>query len=122
MENMDIEKRIAEEVERAGGRAYYVGGCVRDRLLGIASKDVDIEVHGIEPAELKKLLSKIGKVSAYGKSFGIYSLRDYDIDIAVPRKEKNSGRGHRDFEIYADPYLGTKKAACRRDFTMNAIE
>ena len=47
----DIARRIAEYVDKAGGRTYYVGGFVRDRLLGIENKDVDIEVHGIEPED-----------------------------------------------------------------------
>ena len=40
---------IAEKVKEAGGRTFYVGGFVRDRLLGIDNKDIDIEVHGIMP-------------------------------------------------------------------------
>ena len=48
----EIVKKITEYVNEAGGRVFYVGGCVRDRLLGIDNKDVDIEVHGISPAEL----------------------------------------------------------------------
>ena len=39
----------------------------------------------------------------------------------MPRKEEATGRGHKDFAVYVDPYLGTYKAALRRDFTMNAL-
>ena len=34
---------IASAVERAGGRAYFVGGCVRDGLLGKSPKDTDMK-------------------------------------------------------------------------------
>ncbi len=122
-----IEKRIANRVQEAGGRAYYVGGFVRDRLLGIRSKDVDIEIHGITPDRLISILKEFGEPLSFGQSFGIYSLPGQDIDIAMPRRERASGasegsaRGHRDFEIEVDPFLGTYEAAKRRDFTFNAL-
>lgn len=44
MENKDIHiaKVIAQEVLKKGGRTFFVGGCVRDEILGIDIKDVDI--------------------------------------------------------------------------------
>ena len=119
MKNKAIE--IAKLVEEAGGRAYFVGGFVRDKLLGIAGNDMEIEVHGLEPDVLYSILCKAGRPMAFGSSFGIYSLKGYDIDIAMPRKEHATGRGHRDFEVFVDPHIGPKEAARRRDFTVNAI-
>ena len=117
----DKAHEIAEYVERAGGRVYYVGGFVRDRILGIENKDVDIEVHGISPEELYSILEKIGEPLVYGRSFGVFALRGEDIDIAMPRRERAVGKGHRDFEIDVDPFIGTREAARRRDFTINAM-
>lgn len=114
-------KIIAEKVRLAGGRAYYVGGYVRDRLLGIENKDIDIEVHGLGVNVLRELLSSCGEILEMGESFGIFSLKGTDIDIAMPRSERATGRGHRDFDISTDGFIGTKKAALRRDFTVNAI-
>ena len=107
-----------------GGRAFYVGGFVRDMLMRggtIAPKDVDVEVHGIRPGELEKLLGELGEVKKMGISFGVFNLRHYDIDIAMPRMEHATGRGHRDFEVFVDPFIGPEKAAKRRDFTVNAL-
>lgn len=112
---------IALRVKDAGGRTYCVGGFVRDRLLGIDNKDVDLEVHGISPETLYSILEDVGDPLTIGKSFGVYSLRGEDIDIAMPRRERATGRGHRDFEIDVDPYIGTKAASARRDFTINSI-
>ena len=39
--NIKMAERIASRVEQEGGRAYYVGGFVRDRLLGKDNKDID---------------------------------------------------------------------------------
>ena len=114
-------REIAREVEKKGGRTYYVGGYVRDRVLGIENKDVDIEVHGVEAPALEEILDSLGERTQMGASFGVYGLKHLDLDIAMPRKEEATGRGHRDFAVFTDPYLGTEKAARRRDFTMNAL-
>lgn len=90
-----IEKRIAEKVKAAGGNTYYVGGFVRDRLLGTDNKDVDVEVHGVTPETLMQILEECGEPLSYGQSFGIYSLRGEDIDIAMPRRERKTGAGDR---------------------------
>lgn len=119
--NVKMARRVAEEVRRAGGRCYYVGGYVRDRLLGSETKDIDIEVHGVPVAVLEGILDRLGARLLMGASFGILGLRGYEVDIAMPRSETATGRGHRDFEVSVDPFLGEEKAAIRRDFTMNAL-
>ena len=117
----EMAERIAREVEKKGGRTYYVGGFVRDRVLGIENKDVDIEVHGVPAGVLEQILDALGQRTQMGASFGVYGLKHLDLDIALPRKEEATGRGHRDFAVFTDPWLGTEKAARRRDFTMNAL-
>lgn len=116
-----IEKQIAQLVKENGGRTFYVGGYVRDKLLNIENKDVDIEIHGINEEQLIDILNKVGEPISYGKSFGVYSLKGYDIDIALPRSEKAIGKGHKDFKIDVDPFIGYKQAARRRDITINAL-
>ena len=119
--NLLMARSIAEAVAAAGGRAYFVGGLVRDHILGRENKDVDLEIHGITPEQLVQVLSPLGQVIKNGVSFGVFGLRSYEIDIAMPRKEAADGRGNRDFEDSVDPFLGCEKAARRRDFTMNAL-
>lgn len=121
MHDQDMALEIARRVARLGGRAYYVGGFVRDALLGRENKDVDMEVHGISVQALKDILDGLGQRITVGESFGIFNLKGYALDIAMPRKEEARGRGHRDFEIFVDPFIGTEAAARRRDFTFNAL-
>ena len=116
-----IEKQIAQLVKEKGGRTFYVGGYVRDKLLNRENKDVDIEIHGINKEQLQDILKQVGDPISYGKSFGVYSLKGYDIDIALPRSEKAIGKGHKDFKIDVDPFIGYKQAARRRDITINAL-
>lgn len=112
---------FAKAVGARGGRAYFVGGCVRDTFLGLESKDFDIEVHGIDQLDLEHILESFGTVARVGESFGVYKLAGNDIDVALPRTEVKVGDGHRDFDVAVNPQLGIKEAARRRDFTMNAL-
>lgn len=116
-----IAKKIAEEVAKYNGSVYYVGGFVRDELLNKRNKDIDIEIHGITPSMTEAILDSVGTRLTIGESFGIYNLKGYTIDIAMPRKETATGTGHKDFDIFVDPFIGTYNAAKRRDFTINAL-
>ena len=112
--------RLARAVRAAGGRALLVGGCVRDALMGRASKDWDVEVYGVAPADLRALLERAGRVNVVGEAFTVYKL-GHDLDVSLPRRERKAGRGHRGFIIEGDPQMSIAEAARRRDFTINAI-
>ena len=116
-----LARQIAADVAGKGGRVYYVGGFVRDALMDIESKDIDIEVYGITPQLLREVLAGRGAVLDKGASFGVLGLRHSDLDIAMPRKERRTGEGHRDFDVSVDPFMSTKEASMRRDFTINAM-
>jgi len=109
-----------------------VGGSVRDSLFGIEPKDFDIEVFGLDPDRLRRLLEPIAKVNTVGEHFAVYKLffdREgeaeptgrFEIDVSLPRRESKSGRGHRGFLIEGDPSMTFEEAARRRDFTINAV-
>lgn len=111
---------IAEAVKKAGGRAFLVGGHVRDTLAGFpAGKDVDLEVYGIQGDVLRKLLAKLGRVDAVGESFQVYKIGF--VDVSIPRRDSKAGRGHKGFDVVGDPDMSVEEAARRRDFTINAI-
>ena len=119
MTDFQLASSIAARAREAGGRALFVGGWVRDRLLGRNSKDIDLEIYGIEAARLLALLEEIGSVNAVGESFTVYKIGP--VDVALPRTESKRGRGHRGFAVTGDPHLPVEEAARRRDFTINAI-
>lgn len=112
---------LAREARAAGGRAYCVGGCVRDALLGVEPKDVDVEIYGLDAEKIERILSKKFRFEIVGKSFGVWILKGLDIDVSMPRTERKTGIGHKAFEIVGDPFLTPKEACARRDFTINAI-
>ena len=115
----DLALAVAHAARARGGRALVVGGFVRDRLLGRPSKDLDLEVFGVPEAELASMLAAIGRVEPVGRAFPVYKLGP--IDVALPRRESKSGRGHTAFTVQGDPHMTFADAARRRDFTMNAI-
>ncbi len=117
--SLDVATHIAERVHAEGGRALVVGGWVRDRLLQRESKDIDIEVFGITADRLRRLLEEIGRVEAVGESFQVFKVGG--LDVALPRRESKSGRGHKGFLVTGDPSMSVEDAARRRDFTVNAI-
>ena len=115
--------KIAEAVKAAGGRALLVGGSVRDEVLGLPSKDFDLEVYGVKPEDLEKLVHKFGKVDSVGKAFGILKITDggMDIDVSIPRRDSKVSEGHKGFQVDTDPNMSIKEAGRRRDFTFNAL-
>jgi tRNA nucleotidyltransferase (CCA-adding enzyme) len=112
--------RLAQTIKEQGGRAMLVGGCVRDFLMGVKPTDWDLEIYGIDPEKLRKILDSFGKVDAVGEAFTVYKI-GHDLDVALPRREKKVGRGHKGFVIEGDKDMSFAEAAKRRDFTINAI-
>jgi tRNA nucleotidyltransferase (CCA-adding enzyme) len=120
---LDLCRRVAERVKRDGGRALLVGGAVRDKVMGLDPKDFDLEIYGVQPDDLERLLGEFGRVDAVGKSFGVLKLTvdGRTMDISTPRRESKEGRGHRGFIATPDPSMTVEDALRRRDFTMNAM-
>ena len=116
---------VVEGLARAGGRPLLVGGFVRDRLLGQASKDYDFEVFGLPLERLEEALSHFGEVIAIGRAFGVLKVKglgkDLEVDFAVPRRDSKVGAGHRGFVVDLDPTLDYATAARRRDLTVNSM-
>lgn len=112
---------LAESVRRAGGRAWVVGGAVRDQILGQPLKDADVEVFGLPAERIAELLQNRYEASAVGKSFGVFKLKHLPIDVSLPRREQKIGPGHQGFAVEGDPFLSFAEAATRRDFTINAM-
>jgi len=116
-----LARALAADIAEKGGCAYYVGGVVRDAIMGVDCKDIDIEVYGISPQTLREIIAGHGELLEKGASFGVLGLRHSDLDIAMPRTERRTGDKHTDFDVTVDPFLSTREASMRRDFTINAM-
>jgi tRNA nucleotidyltransferase (CCA-adding enzyme) len=119
----DELQRLLCEVP-ALARAYLVGGCVRDAWLGIAQKDFDLEVYGVDYETLARQLRAHGRVDLVGKSFGVIkfsSASGGQWDFSLPRRDSKTAAGHKGFAVAFDPEISPREAASRRDFTINAL-
>jgi tRNA nucleotidyltransferase (CCA-adding enzyme) len=115
---------VLAAIRSIGGHPMLVGGCVRDTLLGLPVKDIDVEVYGVaDPDKLAAVLAGAGKVTEAGRSFGVFKVRagETEIDVSLPRRESKTGAGHRGFTVIPDGQLGYAEASARRDFTINAL-
>ena len=113
---------VLQAVRRVGG-PRVVGGSVRDWLLGLEPKDIDVEVLGVDFETLHRVLAPFGATNVVGQSFGVIKLRldGAEYDFSLPRRESKTGSGHRGFAVEPEPNLSDSEAAARRDFTVNAI-
>ena len=112
---------IAAALREAGGRVVLVGGAVRDGLLGLQVKDLDVEVFNIELSPMTRVLAGFGEVLSIGRAFGVLVVRGLSIDFSLPRKDSKVAPGHRGFKIEFDPQLSFDKASRRRDLTINSM-
>ena len=116
-----VMARVCRTVAEAGGRAWLVGGVVRDAILGLPLGELDLEVFGLPADRLRAALAGEYDLDLVGQSFGILKLRGWPIDVGLPRREAKIGLGHKGFEVHSDPTMSLPDAAARRDFTVNAI-
>jgi putative nucleotidyltransferase with HDIG domain len=122
-----LDARLARALP--DGALFAVGGRVRDELraaaesVEIAAKDFDYVVVGVALDELRARLEPLGRIDVVGASFAVLKLTTDSgtVDVAVPRRERSTGHGHRDFEVQSGPDVSLEDDLARRDFRMNMI-
>ena len=117
LDKYTIVKSVVKNISRKGGRSYIVGGAVRDIILGLPIKDLDIEIHGLSPEDLELILKEYGPVSLVGKIFGVFRIHGLDVDWSLPRIDKPGRKP----DVTIDPKMTIEQALRRRDLTMNAM-
>jgi putative nucleotidyltransferase with HDIG domain len=101
-----------------GHRAYLVGGCVRDRLLGIPPKDYDVSTDAV-PEQIASYFPQSQKVGAH---FGVILVNGgpgVHVEVTTFRSEAaySDGRHPGEVRFETDPALDAK----RRDFSINGL-
>ncbi|MCX8080590.1 MAG: CCA tRNA nucleotidyltransferase [Bacteroidia bacterium] len=121
LESNPLFSIIGSCADALGGHAFLVGGYVRDHIMKIPCKDIDIVYlgKGIELAEkVKEKLGEDASLSVF-KNFGTAHLiwKDYTVEFVGARKE--SYRMNSRKPIVEDGTLEDDQL--RRDFTINAM-
>lgn len=110
-------EKAAAVLRAAGHKAYFVGGAVRDLLLGRTPDDVDITTSA-PPGEIQALF---GKSIPVGAAFGIITVivDGIPLEVATFRAERGYSDGRRpDHVVYTDDEV---LDVTRRDFTVNGL-
>ena len=113
-------RKAAENVARvlsgAGHTVYFVGGCVRDRLLGYSVKDIDIATSA-RPDEVLRLFPDAWEV---GAAFGVVLVRreGFSFEVATFRRDGSYRDGRRPEAVC---FTDAEEDSRRRDFTMNGL-
>jgi len=117
VDSRQLADSIVERLRASGHRAFLVGGCVRDLLLGRVPKDFDV-ASSAPPAELLRLFPRAGQVGAH---FGVVLVREdgAQVEVATFRSdlEYTDGRHPEGVRFEDDP----RQDALRRDFTIDAL-
>ena len=109
-------RAIIERLRRAGHRAYLVGGCVRDQLMGRTPADWDVATDAT-PERIEALFERVVPV---GKAFGVMIVvrPEGDYEVATFRGDGDYHDGRRPTTV---TFTGPEEDVQRRDFTINAL-
>ncbi|MDH5358361.1 MAG: multifunctional CCA addition/repair protein [Gammaproteobacteria bacterium] len=97
-------------------KSFLVGGCVRDKLLGLPVKDRDWVVVGSTP---EQMLAK--GFQPVGKDFPVFLHPKTHEEYALARTERKTAPGYHGFVVHAAPDVTLEQDLARRDLTINAI-
>jgi len=108
--------KIVQQLQAAGFAAFWVGGCVRDFLLGREPQDFDIATDA-KPEQVEKLFHKTIPV---GRKFGVMIVVEggQEFQVATFRAEADYQDGRRPEKI---EFANAEADASRRDFTVNGL-
>lgn len=111
-----LARDIVARLQQAGFSAFWVGGCVRDFLLGREPQDIDIATDAL-PEQVEKIFKR---TFAVGKKFGVVVVNEenHSFQVATFRSEENYQDGRRPGKVV---FSDAQSDALRRDFTINAL-
>lgn len=123
--NNDFIEKIAIALLGIGVNSYYVGGCVRDKFLGVESDDIDVCLVGAPNVQtIDRFLNSFGIAKYVGESFPVWKITDSEgneYDFALARTERKVGQNRQDFAVHFDDSVSIEDDLRRRDLTVNAI-
>ena len=113
--------KLIKLIQSNGNKAYLVGGCVRDMMMGVKPHDFDICTNA-EPYSILVLLSKHNiRYTTIGITFGtvVAHINSNEYEITTFRTDTQTSMKHRPDEVKFTTSIEDDLA--RRDFTINAM-
>jgi poly(A) polymerase len=117
--------RVIARLRHVGHQAYFVGGCVRDVLLGHTPKDFDVATSA-HPGEVRAVFRNCRLIGRRFRLAHVYFRGGKVIEVATFRKNPIDAAedlpDDGDLLITRDNVFGTaEEDARRRDFTVNGL-
>lgn len=108
--------QVVRVLREAGHVAYFAGGCVRDKLLGLTPEDYDVATDA-RPERVRELFRNSKFV---GEAFGVVLVRimGHEVEVATFRVESGYADGRRPSQV---EFTDAQNDARRRDFTVNGL-
>ena len=121
MSDIAIDKRqeatrIVLQLRSAGFEAYFVGGCVRDFVMGVVPADYDI----VTSALPDQVVALFNRTVAIGAKFGVVAVivEGHSFEVATFRSDDVYIDGRRPSNVH---FTCAKEDVLRRDFTVNGL-
>lgn len=113
---LDAGKRIVDGLRSAGFEAHFVGGCVRDLVMGKQPKDIDVATNAL-PEQVRKLFRRTVMV---GAQFGVVRVLQagHEFEVATFRADGEYLDGRHPVKV---TFCDAKADVLRRDFTINGM-
>ncbi|BAE80864.1 poly (A) polymerase [Chlamydia felis Fe/C-56] len=113
---LETAKKILQKLRNAGYQAYFVGGCVRDMLMGKPIEEIDIATNA-PPVIVSTIFPD---TLALGAAFGIIVVKEDSrlFEVATFRSDENYEDGRHPERVV---FSSMKEDALRRDFTINGM-
>lgn len=113
---LEAAKKILLKLRNAGYQAYFVGGCVRDMLMGKPIEEIDIATSA-PPVIVSTIFPD---TLALGAAFGIIVVKENNrlFEVATFRSDENYQDGRHPERVI---FSSMKEDALRRDFTINGM-
>ena len=108
--------RIVLQLRDAGFEAYFVGGCVRDFVMGVVPADYDIVTSAIPD----QVMALFNRTVAIGAKFGVVAVivEGHSFEVATFRSDDVYIDGRRPLQVH---FSSAKEDVFRRDFTVNGL-
>ena len=112
----ELAASVVRRLQTAGFAAFWVGGCVRDFLLGREPQDYDFATDA-RPEQVEKLFER---TLAVGRKFGVMIVVEakHQFQVATFRAEADYQDGRRPTKVV---FSNAEADAQRRDFTVNGL-
>jgi len=111
---------IVRRLDQQGYLAYFVGGCVRDSLLGVQPKDFDVATSA-RPRDVKKVFRNCRLIGKRFTLAHVFFKGDKIIEVATFRQAPSEEDQEEGLILHDNEFGSPQSDAFRRDFTINAL-